>query len=884
MLSEPPTGANAQIAPRSFAPGRDDKPVESRKLRYPNTRQPLLYASLAFGTGIVAGTYCWRPALWWIAAALVFSASATLLLKKRPQATLLLALGAWFWLGALNIQLHHASPVPDIALLASRTEALVTAHVVHEGYLREAGFGGLLQSLDVETEELKTESETSRARFRIRLGIFAKQSENEGAIEGTAGFPIYRYGQRLRFVARLREPHNYRNPGSFDYRGYLEDQGIMALGSTKADSVELLPGFLGSWMEAVRSRVHRRIIEQIHTLWPASQAELMDAAVIGEDAFINRSTRVDFQRSGTYHILVVSGMNVSILAFVTFWTMRRLRASEVLAGICTILLAVAYASLTDVGAPVWRATLMMACYLGTRVVYRPRSMLNALGAAALGIMILNPKSLLGASFQLTFLSVLIVAALAIPLLERTSQPYRRSLRHLDTIELDPSLEPRLAQFRVDLRMIGRRLGRFAVPRITRKLLPLTCAAALAVAEVLLVSASMQVGLALPMAWYFHRATVVGLPANALAVPLTELLMPAAVVAMALGFVTPLLARFPALVAGLALEGITATVHGLGGFRMADLRVPLPSIWLAAAAMTALAAGMILVRRRAVLACAGISSIVVTALCIAFVPTRPRVHDGVLEITAIDVGQGDSTLMVSPQGRTLLVDAGGMPGTGRSNFDVGEDVVSPYLWSRGFSRLDVAVVTHGHWDHVGGMRAVLANFRPHELWVGVNSPTPALAALLAYASQQHILVRYLGAGDQVSYGGIGIRVLAPTKAAEHRRANDDCLAIKLVFENNSLLMEGDAEKPAERQIAREEPEAELLKVGHHGSATSTSEELLAAVRPRIAVISVGRDNSYGHPRLEVLRRLEKSGVAVYRTDLNGQVTFYMDGKSLSPALR
>ncbi len=849
-----------------------------------NPRQPLLYAALAFAAGIITGTYCWRPPLWWIIAALAFSVSAAYFLKSRPRGAPFLAIAVWFWLGAVNIQLRQNPPVLDITGFANRQEILVTAHVIHEGYLREAGFGGMRQSLDVETEEIKTAIASSDIKFRIRIGVFSKGSAEESAIEGNADFPIYRYGQRLRFVAKLREPHNYGNPGSFDYRDYLEDQGIRALGSTKADSIDLLPGFSGSWLESMRSRIHRRIIEKIHTLWPPAQAGLMDAAVIGEDAFLNRSTRVDFQRSGTYHILVVSGMNVSILAFVVFWTLRRWRASEVLASMLTILLAVAYAFLTDVGPPVWRATLMMACYLGTRVVYRHRSMLNALGAAALAIMILDPKSLLGASFQLTFLSVLILGALAIPLLERTSQPYRHSLRHLSTVELDPSLAPRLAQFRVELRMIVRRLARFGNRHIAAKLLVSGCAVALALYEVLLVSALMQVGLALPMAWYFHRATVVGLPANALALPLTEVLMPTAVVALALSFVVPLIAKFPALVAGLALDGITTTVSVLGGLRIADLRVPLPPLWLVLAAMLALVVSMILVRRRLLLACVGITTVVVTALFIALFPAMPTVRRGVLEVTALDVGQGDSTLIVSPQGRTLLIDAGGIPGAGRSNFDVGEDVVSPYLWWRGLSRLDVAVVTHGHWDHVGGMQAVLANFRPRELWVGVNSPTPALAFLLAYAQAHQIFVRQLGAGDQIAYDGVGIRVLAPIKQAEARRANDDCLAFKLVLGGNSLLMEGDAEKAIERQIVREDPAAELLKVGHHGSATSTSQELLAAVQARVAVISVGRDNSYGHPRLEVLRRLDVSGVKVYRTDMDGLVTFLLDGHSISPVLR
>jgi competence protein ComEC len=487
-----------------------------------------------------------------VIAAAVFSSFVGYLLKHRPHVAPFIALVAWFCLGAVNVQVHRRAMIPDISRFTNRSEVVVSAHVIHEGYLQEAGFGGLRQQIDVEAEEVQNGSETTHVPFRIRVGIFAKQPVEKLERKGKSEPPIYLYGQRLRFVARLREPQNYSNPGSFDYRTYLQDNGIAALGSAKLETVEVLPGFSGNPVAAIRSRVHRRVVDEIHVLWPPAEAALMDAAVIGEDAFLFRSARADFQRSGTYHILVVSGMNVSILAFVIFWTLRRLRASEFLASLLTIVLAVIYAFLTCVGPPVWRATLMMACYLITRLVYRDRSMLNALGAAALSIMVVDPNSLLGASFQLTFLSVLIVAALAIPILERSLLPYRRSLRHLETKELDPSLEPKLAQFRVDLRMIVRRLARFTGRRLAMKFLVGSCGVVLGLGEVLLVSALMQVGLALPMAWYFHRATVVALPANALAVPLTEVLMPSAVLALGLGIVTPVLARIPAGIAGWAL--------------------------------------------------------------------------------------------------------------------------------------------------------------------------------------------------------------------------------------------------------------------------------------------------------------------------------------------
>jgi competence protein ComEC len=247
---------------------------------------------------------------------------------------------------------------------------------------------------------------------------------------------------------------------------------------------------------------------KIHVLWEPREAALIDAMVLGEDAFLTNQSRVDFQRSGTYHILVVSGMNLGILVFVEFWAMRRVRLSEAVASVLTVLLSVAYAYLTQVGAPVWRSVLMLAIYLGVRLVYRERSMLNAWGgAAALALMAVDPKALLGASFQLTFLSVLIIAAIAVPLLERTSQPFLKGLRYLQSEDCDRRLAPEVGQFRLDVRLVAERIARFPGGGQSLRFLAAIMRAHLSLYEILAVAALMQVGLALPMACYFHRATV-----------------------------------------------------------------------------------------------------------------------------------------------------------------------------------------------------------------------------------------------------------------------------------------------------------------------------------------------------------------------------------------
>jgi competence protein ComEC len=846
-------------------------------------RAPLALAATAFACGILlAGPLQLTPMRWgWASASLALCTIIAVVNKSlRPaQGAALLALVCAGAFARIATPSPHLVTPPSEFLNVKDVE--VVGHVTNDGALLAGG--GPRERFDLQTETIELDDQKFVQPVGIRVTVFSRDAAEETQDDDAPAIQHMAYGARVRLKAKLRLPRNFRNPGAFDYEGYLHGLNISTLASVKSEDIEVLAGSSGSRLGFWRSRVRNSILGHIHQsgLWSREDAAVFAAMIVGDDSLLLRDVREEFQQTGVYHLLVVSGMNVALLAFAIFWLVRRLRLPEWPASLLTIALSVFYAYIAGMGVPIMRAVLMLSLFLVARLLYRDRSGLNATGFAALVVLALSPAALFEPGFQLTFLALLAITGICMPILERTSGPYRSALKHLDSTGYDLALEPKLAQFRLDLRLVAGRLQQFVGERAARTIVTSIAGATLLLFELLAVSAITQAVLVLPMRAYFHRAAILGVPANVLVLPLAGLMLNAGIAAIALSYVSLPFAKLAAALATGSLHWTLGCLHFLSHFHVAQWRVPDPTALLALTAIAGILLAFFAVRKQRTMAFAGLAALFLSGGIVAVYRAAPQVQGGKLEITAIDVGQGDSLLVVSPQGRTMLIDGGGSIGPVHSEFDFGEDVVAPYLWSRGLDHLDVVALTHAHGDHIGGLPRIIEDFHPAELWVGINPETTALLHLYKVASENHVLIRKYVAGNELDWSGTKVRVLSPPPDWQptERRNNDASLALLIGYGNTRALLAGDLEKKMERFVATESPGADLLKVAHHGSATSTTPELLAAVHPRFAVISAGYRNSFGHPRQVVLDRLQAAEVHTYRTDLQGAVTFLLDGKDV-----
>jgi len=724
---------------------------------------------------------------------------------------------------------------------------------------------------------------TTREQFTLELDPGARARVSMNLDDDTSSQRLD-YGQRVEIEARIRAPHNYNNPGSFDYALYLAREKIFWTATVARHSTaRVLPGRCGSRFWAFIFALRTAAVDRIEKLYPGlNQADtfstgMMEAVLIGEKSKLEKVWTENFRRTGTYHTLVIAGFHVTILAGCLLFLLRICALDEIPALFLTAAAAWLYALVCGLNAPVVRAASGFTLYAIARFFFRRGRVLNLLAAVALIYLLWDPGQLFDAAFQLSFLCVAAIGAFVAPLLQATSIPLALALKNPGVIEADPHMEPRSAQFRVELRLISETLQSITqIPK--RWLLPplaICLRLVLFLYELAVISTVMQIALALPMAEYFHRISFSGFSSNLIVTPLMGALVPVGFLAIFAGW------HWTAALASAMLNSSARVVNWHAqmepNWRLAD-----PPLWLALAFVASLIVLALLMHRK-FLRWPALAAVLGLFILLIWQPFPAPTRGHILELTVIDVGQGDSLFILFPDGAKMLIDGGGLLSYGkrtrRPGLDTGEDVVSPYLWSRGIRRLDIVVATHDHEDHTGGLPSILENFRPRELWVGAN---PQLA-LLERAARLHIPIVRRHAEPAFDFSGARIAILSPPPGfAPAKSGNNDSLAFSIHFGSRSFLLTGDMEKPMEGRLLSEDADlhADVLKVGHHGSKTSTIQPFLDAVSPSIALISDGFENSFGHPHKDVLARLQNHHTAVLRTDLDGLITVRTDGQHLT----
>ena len=846
-----------------------------------DARLPLSLCLMACGVFELLGLFLWH--------------------RKREAAAALLALAGFTFAGASAATLFvYRFPANDVSHFTDQAIDL-SRPVRIQGVLCTDPLrtpGGLQFDLDARRAWIKGKTYSIAGKIRLRV-----LNGEKAAVTG--GEFALRYGDTIIAPARLERPENYANPGGFDYRQWLESvQDIYWLG-TVADPASLRkvtgtkPSVVKSLIENIRQELTASI-DRLYPPWTLSgrDGSVLKAILLGDRSSLDSDTIEHFRRTGLYHLLVVAGLHVGLLAMLAEAVLRLFGIRPTWRATALLVLLAFYASLVEQRAPTLRASLMIGAYLFARLLDREQPVLNAVGLAALILLFERPGWLFDAGFQLSFAAALLIAGLALPILERTTEPYRRALWHLEEPALDRGFAPRLAQFRLDARdavewltpqwpFFERR------PLLAAKLALAPLKAGIWLTDLLVFSAVLQAGLLLPMAEIFHRVTLAGIGLNVLAIPCMTILLAVAVPTVVLNALLPGLAVLPARLLSAIFNGLFALTELPGMPHWLSYRVPTPPLWVAWAFVLCLITGgyaLSLSRRVFAISMVGAAAFA-TLICVQ--PFPPRIPSGVLEITDLDCGGGEGLFVVLPDRTTMLIGAcggsrrqvrGGDPLRAR-RWDPGENIVSPYLWSRGIKSVDIFFVPNPRGDHLSGVASILRNFNVKEFWSGPLPRAPYAPYLLDLLHRSG--VRFLGlAGDRtISERGASTTVLWPL---EHDNFDfgslpDSPVVIRISTGQGSVILTGNL-SPAELKSIMESnfrARSEVLELSGGANLVAEAAGFAAKIRPRIVLVGsvrkYGKKPAHNSSLPPILRGRD---IRVLSVALDGAVTARLDHGAVS----
>ncbi|RJQ19862.1 MAG: DNA internalization-related competence protein ComEC/Rec2 [Nitrospiraceae bacterium] len=682
--------------------------------------------------------------------------------------------------------------------------------------------------------------EVSNGKLRFTLGeVFSDGVKIEGKVRlfVSQGLDVstekpLSCGDRISAFAKLKAPTVLHNPGVYSYDP--AGAGIAANGTAKYIRV-IRRGEGPASLINQKRRLTGDIID--HSLSMKSAA-FHKAIIAGLTGGITQEMRDSFSATGLAHLLSISGTHFGLLAFIIFKAVRTsvkclpvrpftrmtlYLAPTQLAVLGTLPVLLLYAALSGMSIPTVRSLVMVFIYMIALFLGRKGQWLNSLSIAALIILMWQPEALFELSFQLSFIAVLSIGHVAGTVKEQAKQNTGEDMRSLTT-------------------------------KIIDKLKPAT-----------LMTGAAIIGTAPLAALAFQQFPVISPVTNLLLTPFVCFII------LPLGFFTAFYALMFRL-SVMPLSGLTDAIT-LFALRAIDLfsqipyssiHVPGPSIALVLFYFLSL---LFVIKNPSRWKLFPFALVIITYL------TVPHLPGNGLRITFLDVGQGDSSVIRLPDKKTMLIDGGGQEP------DMGRRVVAPYLWSQGTDSIDYLVLSHPDSDHYGGLIFIMDNFRIGEVWTSGRKP-PGADRFFRKVSEEKIPCKTLKRGDFLEADGYSIYVFHPyddfyadSPRGEASAENSESLVMKIVYGGASVLFTGDIEEEAEWDMLNlgQWLKSDIIKVPHHGSRTSSSPDFLKTVKPRIAIVSAGQNNSFGHPHTETNVRYKDAGVKLFRTDIDGAVT-------------
>jgi competence protein ComEC len=728
------------------------------------------------------------------------------------------------------------------------------APIFVQGVLREdasLGASGVSLAIDVRlVEPCSSADDNERSACPTRGGVRL-------SVAGDLALPLmgqWRAGRTVRVPATLREPTVYRDPGVPDEQRALARRGIALVGSVKSAAlVELIArGSLMSERAAAFRAWVRDVLAATVAPWSQRSAGVAAAIAIGDRTGLAPADEERLQAAGTYHVIAISGGNIAILTVMLLVLGRWLGVPARGVAVATIGLLLAYGQVTGPAPSVDRAISAAVLFLVARLLEHRTPPLNVLAVAAALALTVSPATVFDPGFILSFGATLGILV-GVPRLPGGSAARGDSARSLIGI-----------------------LREFAGAAVA--MLRATVAAEIALAPI---AAAM-----------FGRVTIAGLLLNFAAIPLMTIVQVGSFAGLGVWLVDRGLARWCGYVVHLSGRGLIDSARLVELVPWLWREVPPPAWECVAAYYAALILALV---RRPLSRVAGVTAALLAALIVAgpHATARDAVpipKPGTLRVVFLDVGQGDATLLLLPDRRAFLVDAGGLPAaplqdaTDGPAFDIGERVVAPALRAFGVRAIDTLVLTHADSDHIGGALALLTRFRPRAVWEGV--PVPRNEPLQWVHDGANAIAaewRVVQAGDELHVRDVSLRVLHPPLPEWERQRvrNDDSVVLEARFGNVSIILPGDVGKEGETQLLDRIDSSRLtiLKVPHHGSATSSTSAFVDKVRPLAVIFSAGRNNRFGHPAKAVMDRYRAAGAEIFSTADDGAVVLDTDGKSV-----